>query len=136
VLGDWTAHVIVLRRMHLVIGVAERTLLPVLVPGREMSTLLPRFRQAVGELLQAIGVPGAAIDHELDAMSEIVIGRTTSRRVLGSLNDFVHLAEPFLDGRPLLQVALRLAEAPCRPIDMKSPRRATLAAFSASRHAQ
>jgi hypothetical protein len=122
--------------MHLVIGVAERTLLPVLVPGREMSTLLPRFRQAVGELLQAIGVPGAAIDHELDAMSEIVIGRTTSRRVLGSLNDFVHLAEPFLDGRPLLQVALRLAEAPCRPIDMKSPRRATLAAFSASRHAQ
>lgn len=131
-LGDWTAHVIVMRRVHLVLCVAERTLLPVLVPGREMSTLLPRFRAAVGELLQEIRVPIAAIDNELDAMSEIVIGKTTSRRVLGSLNDFVRLAEPFLDGRPLLQVALRLAEAPCSPIDMESPRRATLAAFSAS----
>ncbi len=83
-------------------------------------------------MLQAIGGPGDAIDHELDAMSEIVIGKTTSRRVFGSLNDFVRLAEPFLDERPLLQVALRLAEAPCRPIDMENPRRATLAAFSVS----
>jgi len=125
-----------MRPVHLVLGVAEHTLLPVLVPGREISTLLPRFRQAVGELLQAIGVPSAAIGHELDAMSEIVIGKTTSRRVLGSLNDFVRLAEPFLDGRSLLQVALRLAEAPCSPIDMEFPRQATLAAFSTSRHAQ
>jgi len=63
-------------------------------------------------------------------MADVVIGKTNSRRILGSLNDFVRLAEPFLvGGTSLLDVALHLADAPCSPIAMESPRRATLAVF-------
>jgi hypothetical protein len=47
------------------------------------------------------------------------------------MNDFVRMLDAFLDGRPLVEVALQLAEAPCGPLGMECPRRATLALFTA-----
>jgi len=130
-LGDWTAHLLFARHGQIVLCVSERTLLPVLLPGRDIATLIPRFREAVRVMLDAIGVPAEKIQRELDSMAEVAIGKTNSRRVLGSLNDFVRLAESFLgDVTSLLDVSLRLADAPCSPIGMESPRRATLRAFA------
>jgi hypothetical protein len=55
----------------------------------------------------------------------------TLRCTLGSMNDFAWMAEGYLDGSTsLLDVSLRLAETPCRPLEMNSPRRATVALFS------
>ena len=135
-LGDWAAHLLFTRRAQIVFCVAERTLLPVLVPGRDMATLTARFCEAVRAMLEAIGVPAEVIRAELDAMADVVIGKTNSRRVLGSLNDFVRLAEPCLvNTTSLLEVSLRLADAPCSPIAMESPRRATLALFGTGKRA-
>jgi hypothetical protein len=40
------------------------------------------------------------------------------------------MLEAYLDDRSLTEVALHLAESPCSPLGMQSPREATLALFS------
>ena len=64
-------------------------------------------------------------------MGTSALGRTASRRVVGSMNDFVRLLEPHL-GHPasLLDLSLRLADTPCGLLQMESPRRATVELFS------
>jgi hypothetical protein len=64
-------------------------------------------------------------------MSECFVTTTNDRRILGSMNDFDRMLDSYIDGRPLLDVALHLAEAPCGPIGMASPREETVRVFSA-----
>lgn len=67
-------------------------------------------------------------------MGESVASATASRQVLGSMNDFAYLMEAYRErSTSLLEVALNMAEAPCSPIGMNSPRRATLELFSKPR---
>ena len=63
-------------------------------------------------------------------MESVVYARTASRQILGSLNDFVWICGAYLDGRPLLDVALHLADTPCGPLRMDSPRHVTAALFA------
>jgi len=46
----------------------------------------------------------------------MVVSKTASRPLLGSMNDFVHMLSLYPPGRPLLERALMLAESPCSPI--------------------
>jgi hypothetical protein len=123
VLGDWYANLLVL-------CVSERTLLPVLVPAKDIAGLPTRLAIAVGDMLRAIGVPETEVIRELRQMVDWRIAKTASRQVLGSMNDFAWMAE--VDPREtmsLLDRALLLAESPCKPIGMQDPRRATVALF-------
>ena len=128
-LGDWYAHLL-FTRPQLVLCVSERTLLPALIPARDGSLLVPRLREAVGQMLRAFGVAEAALAAEEAAMMEAVIGKTLSRQVLGSLNDFVRMLDSYRGAGTLLEVSLRLAETPCGPLRMKSPREETIRAFA------
>ena len=133
-LGNWHANLILRPGGHLVLCVSERTLLPVVIPAREMVTLAPRFRRAVGDLLRALAVPDREVEEEEHAMSDVLFGPTTSRQVLGSMNDFAE-AIRFAGRRSesLLDLALWLAETPCGPLKMDSPWRATVSLFAPER---
>lgn len=123
-LGDWFANYVIVERQHLALAVSRSTLLPVLAPAAPLRTLTQRLPLLVAEMLYELGIPTATIESELDAMRECMIARTDDRRVLGSMNDFVHL----LHHVPLDQLqpaALELARAPCGPIGMESPERLT-----------
>ena len=134
-LGDWYANLLFMRPAWLVLCVSERTLLPVLVPAREFETILPRFRRMVRSMLEAIGVAEHSVRNEEREMADVVIGRTASKRVLGSMNDFAWMVDGHLEGTTsLLDVSLRLAETPCSPLAMDTPRRMTVALFSAKPH--
>jgi hypothetical protein len=100
-----------------------RSLLPVLVPLVPAQELLPAVCLATANLLARIGACSDEIDRELREMQEVALTRTTSRRVLGSMTDFAWLADAHDRGTDLMEIALKLAEAPCRPIGMRSPRR-------------
>jgi hypothetical protein len=89
VLGDWYATLVHARPHQLVVCMNERTLLVVLVPAREISSLGTRFREAVTAQLRRLGVPPAAIEAEARAMSGLVIGPTASRSLLGCLREAV-----------------------------------------------
>jgi hypothetical protein len=128
-LGDWTANIVIIRRQQLVLAVSNVTLLPVLLPIAPAKTLLIRFPEAVAQVLRALRIDPEKVATEVNAMGEVIVTSAKDRKVLGSLNDFVRMLDAYLDERSLTDVALELAEAPCGPLGMKSPREATLALF-------
>ena len=84
--------------MQLVLLTSERTLLPVVVQAREARTLAERFPLALARVLAALQVPPAAIEREVAAMAGPRIGKTASRQVLGTMNDFQRMM-PYHAGR-------------------------------------
>jgi hypothetical protein len=121
-LGDWYATLVHAPRAQLVLMVSERSLLPVVVPAREASTLLERAPPALADVLLHLGVRPTVIEHEMAAMAGASIGRTANRRVLGSMNDFLGMmrSHPWPPSS-LTALSLELAAAPCGPIGMMSP---------------
>jgi len=121
-LGDWYGTLVYAPGMQLVLLVSERTLFPLVVPAREARTLSERIPIALGRALAQLGVSLPAIDREVQAMAGQRIGKTASRQILGSMNDFrqMMMAHPW-PPRSLTALSLELAEAPCGPIGMRSP---------------
>ncbi len=133
VLGDWYGTLVYAPGMQLVLLVSERTLFPLVVPAREARTLPERIPVALGRALAQLGVSPPAIDREVQAMAGLRIGKTASRTVLGSMNDFrqMMMAHPW-PPRSLTAFSLELAEAPCGPIGMRSPDDLTRELFAVS----
>jgi hypothetical protein len=114
--------------------VSEKSLLPAFVRSHSLATLLPEFREAVVAVLRQIGVQEIAVQAEKRHLANIGIGSTSSRSVLGSMNDFAVLGRSFVQmhgGTDLVALALDLADAPCGPLEYRRPKdvaRALLAA--------
>jgi hypothetical protein len=128
-LGDWYANTFNGGRTVFVLAVSERSLLPVIVTAAPKATLIPRFIDAACDSLLAIGLDAPIVDAERRAMTHVRFGRTIDRRVLGTMTDFVRMLYADLTVEDAAPEALKLAEAPCKPIGMKSPRRRTLELF-------
>ena len=128
-LGDWTANLFFIGRQRLVLGVNNKTLLPVLLPIAPNKTLILRFVEAAGEMMMAIGIDRKTVLAEMGGMAECIVAPTNDRRVLGTINDFGRALDVLVDRQPLPESALLLAEMPCSPIGMESPRRAAIAHF-------
>jgi hypothetical protein len=124
-LGDWYVHLVRFGRPEFAIATNERSLLTVLFPARALrTTLVPNLGDALGPLLESIGVPQEAIARELAAMDPVAFGRATNRRVLGSMNDFAFQASVHLaSGDDLIALAQRLADTPMSAI---APKRSQL----------
>jgi hypothetical protein len=134
-LGDWYANLFVCRPQHLVLCVSERTLLPMVLPAKDAKSLPSRFPEAVCEMLARLGIPSTAVDLERKEMHSARVGRTASRRVLGSMNEFMLQLEHGLRYSPertLIEQSLWLAETPCGPMEYASPDRATRALFASA----
>ncbi|MEW6336462.1 MAG: hypothetical protein AB1625_03575 [Acidobacteriota bacterium] len=86
VLGDWYATILFTRPCHLALCVSERSHLFVVLEGRRLDTLVPRFLRRLDELLREIGVPAAAIDRELERTAEVAFGAATNRSAIAILN--------------------------------------------------
>jgi len=135
ILGDWYANLLYTGGRQLILAVSERTLLPVLLPAIDAKSIPSRLPTAVRAALAAIEIPSGAIDRELGEMSDFTISTTANRRVVGSMTDFAWMLEVPMDrGESLASAAAFLAECPCKPIGMESPRFATKAAFAESVH--
>ena len=130
-LGDWYANVVVHAGQPHVLFTSERTLLPVVVRAAPLDTLMPRFCEALGELLFSYGVDERTLGEELTAMQQFLFAGTVSRRVLGTMTDFAWLLENVPTHVSLLEAAQELAQAPCSPIAMESPNRLTVAVLRA-----
>jgi len=128
VLGDWYASIVWVHRKPLVLSVSARTLLPVLLPARDLASLGTRLVAATGQILAVLGIPAHRIQEEQRHMGQIVFARTISRQILGTMNDFYRMLEPAPD-QSLISAALELAEAPCGPIGMETPDRVTVNLF-------
>ncbi len=114
-LGDWYGNLIRMGNRHVLLFISERSRLPVLIPVREANRLRLALPDAVCQMLAAVGVPAEAIERERLQMSQIAFGRTRSRSLLGSLNDFSLMTRMrFITSRneTLDVIARELAETP------------------------
>lgn len=139
ILGDWYANLIRFGRTQIVIAVSERTLLPIVIPAKGARTLPTRLGDTLEHLLISIGVTPQDALTERSAMLSWSIGKTASRRVLGSLNELAFQLDAGLihfPERDLLEHALWLARTPLKAIEYGSPDAATVAAFTANREIQ
>ena len=87
VLGDWYAGLYDATPQPVILCLSERSLLAVFVAFRDAGSLIAELPPAVACLLERIGIPEEAIGAERAAMSDILIGKTANRRVLGCLNE-------------------------------------------------
>jgi hypothetical protein len=116
-LGDWYANLLHIGRIQLVLAVSERTLLPVLIPASPASSLVPRLRVGVVEVLRAIGVPEEGIREEEDAMSDDAFAKTNNRVVVGVMVEFAKALEFTWESHAtLLDASLYLAGMVCMPL--------------------
>ena len=118
-LGDWYFKLLFARPEWLLLGVSERSRLPVLLPARELRTMSTRFQDAAGRIFEDLGISAAAIALERAATEDVAFAKTVDRRVLGSLNDFAHAVRWALhDASDPSQhaLSLRLAQTPILPL--------------------
>ncbi len=117
-LGDWYVNRIVVDRRPLLLLVSSATLLPILIPARDVRTLPDRLAGIVEARLRRCAIEASVIKAEIDAMSSVAVGATIDRSVLGILVDFAkcvpfHLEPGQWEERVLPAVETRLAETPC-----------------------
>jgi hypothetical protein len=123
-LGNWHATLLVARPAWLVLLVNDASRLPVILPARELSTLLERIPGGVAEVLTAIGIDVATVARERSALENISLAPTASRSVVGTMNDFVFQFGWIRDSTPndsLLGWSLTLAQTPVGPLAYARP---------------
>lgn len=130
-LGDWYCNALIIQRQHIILCVSEKSLLPILLPSKDMATFPLRLREAVAGALKEIGISDLLIEKEILEMRSWVFSKTASRQILGSMNDFAHILSVTMErGFSLEDHAEFLRDTPCSPIGMNTPARATVEAFS------
>jgi uncharacterized protein DUF6933 len=117
-LGDWYVNRIVVDRQPLLLLVSSASLLPLLVPARDVRALPDRLSALVESRLRRSGVEQQVIARELQAMHPIAVAPTVDRSVLGIMVDFAKAIPYYLEpgrwvGEALAVVEERLAETPC-----------------------
>lgn len=134
VLGDWYVNTLNVGRQRFLLCSSERSLLTVIIPAAPLSSFPARLAHAVGRRLTILAIATPAVEREQRDMRWHRFGRTRSRQVLGSMNDFAFLAEHYIrDDGPdfdLERIEQMLNRAPCRPIQYQSPDRLTPALFA------
>ena len=124
-LGDWYATILFTRPHHVVLLVNATTRLPVVIPAREVSTIPGRFASGLAAVLATLQIPTDIMAAELREMKDVVFSTTTSRSVLGTMNDFAsHIEWTFHDhsGVTLHGLSLELADTPVGPLTYDRPR--------------
>ena len=116
-LGDWYVNRIVVERQPLLLLVSSASLLPVVLPARDVRSLPDRLGAVVASRLRRFGVEPEAIGAELHAMNPVIIAPTVDRSVVGIMVDFAK-AVPYYSGDLRTDQGLAgledwLAQTPC-----------------------
>jgi len=110
VLGDWYANLIPTVAGDLIIFASEKTLLSVAIPAEQLSQLISLFVARVYNLLRLLEIPEPVVEREMRWYQEISIAKTSSRSVLGSLNEIASYYQTIPE-RLREQTRLSLSEA-------------------------
>ena len=118
-LGDWFVNCYAFNRRPLLLLVSSRSLLPILIPGRDVKTLPQRLPEVVSARLLRLGIDQDLVRAEVEAMAPVVVAKTNDRSVLGSLNDFAKVLPYYLESQmdepdPVAAAERKLERTPCR----------------------
>ena len=114
-LGGWYANAL-FWRPQVALFVNETTRLPVFVPLAPAKSVIDRFPAEFEKVARRLGVDSAGLSGELHEMEHWLVAKTASRSVLGTMNDFAHMADNYRwlhDEVDLVDLAAWLAHTPC-----------------------
>lgn len=97
-LGDWYANVVETVAGALIVFANERSLLSVAIPVSMADRLFTEFPARVYNLLRMIGVSTDVALRECAELETVVLARTESRSVLGSLNEIALFYQVVAEG--------------------------------------
>jgi hypothetical protein len=117
-LGDWYVNRIVVDHQPLLLLVSSASLLPLVLPARDVRRLPGRLASLVEARLRRCGIDARAVEAEIQAMRPLAICPTADRSVLGIMTDFAKSVSYYLEPGQwgegsLPRVEERLAETPC-----------------------
>lgn len=110
-LGDWYVNRIIVDRRPLLLLVSAATLLPLLLPARDVRALPARLGVLIAARLRRLGVAEDLIAREVAAMEPVVIAPTQDRSVLGIMVDFAKSVPDYLEAGSWDETTLPAAEA-------------------------
>jgi hypothetical protein len=119
-LGDWYRNLLHVGRRQLLLFISERSRLPVFLPATDAKHLERALPAAVEEMLTLVGAHPDAIVREVQAMSPLVVARTTNRSVVGSMNECAWMARFRIEdepGTPPFELARGIVNMPILPLD-------------------
>ena len=133
-LGDWYANIIYTRQGHFILAASEKSLLPVIISAKDLKNLVTNFIEQLRIVLLSIGISKEDCEKEIQQMMTLNFGRTKSKVVLGSMNDFALNLKYLLiteKHSSLLDLSINLAKMPCGPLKYLSPIQITNSLFVA-----
>ena len=89
-LGDWYVNRVMVDRQPLLLLVSSTSLLPMLIPARNVRGLPARLAVLVEARLRRCGLDDRTIAAETLAMASVAVGPTVDRSVLGIMVDFAN----------------------------------------------
>jgi hypothetical protein len=90
-LGDWFCNDIVLDKKQFILCVSSASRLGIVIHAAPYSSFPLRIKDALSELLHAIGANAKDIQSEIEKMDDIVITKTNDKSILGTMKEH-HLA--------------------------------------------
>ncbi len=127
---DWYANLLWIERRKCVLFASVGMHFPLLVLDvwvaelRDPGTLL---REALRATLLRIGASPGQVAEELLRLGRLELGRSTNRRVLGSMNDYAYQAQAYAEScsgvveADSASISAQIAESPMSAIGYKSP---------------
>jgi hypothetical protein len=104
--------------------VYEKSLLPVIIPAKEIKEFPVRFCVQFNKMLKFIGIEKQKIDEETAATQKILFATTKSKTVLGCQNDCIKLLPHILQKEPpykQLEISLTLGRIPFKSTKYANP---------------
>ena len=99
-LGEWTANLVRVSRIQLIIAVSEPTRFGVVLDAAPYALVPERFQRALFQALLHIGISVDAAAGEVAAIAPIELASSNSRAVLGTLNQFAeYVASDLYSGK-------------------------------------
>ena len=101
-LGEWTATLVRVGRIQLVLAVSEPTRFAVAIDAAPYATAPQRFAGALLAALLGLEIPADRAVAEIEAMQPLQVAASNSRSVLGSLNQFAWQADCAIYSREVI----------------------------------
>lgn len=92
-LGDWTANLVRVSRIQLVLAVSEPTRLGVVIDAAPYAQMPERFALALFDVLLHLDIPADMAAAEAYSLRHMELAASNSRSVLGTLNQFAFQIE-------------------------------------------
>lgn len=123
---EWHAHTFRAGRLQFILVTHTSTLYSVLLRGAQISTpgqFVNNFQKILEMVLNQICITEAYTRYAKTKQPDVIFARTVDRRIIGSVNEKVHMVKFYLADNilDLIQISARLNEVPMGMYNYASP---------------